>query len=60
MAALAGCRVDEEMVVRAYEACLEIDADQMLSDLGAAEGPDYLGGEKGKRVVEMALAASRG
>ncbi|KAI4149049.1 MAG: hypothetical protein LQ340_004807, partial [Diploschistes diacapsis] len=53
----AGCRVDEEMVVRAYEASLELEADQM-ADVGG-EGHDYLGGEKGRRVVQAAVAAAR-
>ena len=52
-----GVKVDEEMVMRAYEASLEVEAEQMAVDGG--EGPDYLGGEKGKNVVAMALAAAR-
>ncbi|QDS67959.1 hypothetical protein FKW77_008997 [Venturia effusa] len=44
----AGKRVDEEMVVKAYEACLEMDDDMDGSG-------EYLGGEKGKRIVEAAL-----
>ena len=51
-----GCRVDEEMVMRGYEASLEVEMDQM--DVGL-DGQDYLGGEKGARVVGMALAAAR-
>lgn len=52
-----GVRVDEEMVMRAYEASLEIETDQMAVEGG--EGPDYLGGEKGRTVVAIALAAPR-
>ncbi|KAI9805660.1 MAG: exosome non-catalytic core subunit rrp4 [Piccolia ochrophora] len=51
----AGARVDEEMVVRAYEASLEVQAEGAATgDVGQAE---FLGGEKGTRVVEMALGA---
>jgi exosome complex component RRP4 len=45
----AGKRVDEEMVVRAYEASLELEED------GMDAGGEYLGGERGRRVVEAAL-----
>jgi exosome complex component RRP4 len=41
--------VDEEMVVRAYEASLELEED------GMDAGGEYLGGERGRRVVEAAL-----
>lgn len=63
MARLAGCinalvennvRVDEDMVTRAYEACIEMSFEDVeYGKLGA----DYLGGERGRRVVEMALGA---
>ena len=56
-----GVRVDEEMVMRAYDASLEIDAEEMDRDRegeGEGEGRDYLGGEKGRRVVEMALTGA--
>ena len=49
-----GCRVDEEMVTRTYEASLEVDADQMVDE--GFEAGEYLGGEKGKRVVALAAA----
>jgi exosome complex component RRP4 len=45
----AGKRVDEEMVVKAYEACLELEDEGM-------EG-EFLGGEKGRRVVQAAMAS---
>jgi exosome complex component RRP4 len=51
-----GVRVDEEMVMRSYEASLEIEAERMVDRAG--EGPDYLGGERGKAVVAQALAAA--
>ena len=66
IARLAGCiralvenrvRVDEETVMRSYEASLELDADAMEDSTG--EGPDFLGGKRGKRVVATALAALR-
>ena len=50
----AGVRVDEEMVMRAYDASLEVDMEGAAGKDG--EGEDYLGGERGRRVVEMAMA----
>ena len=64
IARLAGCvkalveggvRVDEEMVMRAYEASL--NGEDMEEDDGGGEAQEYLGGERGKRVVAEALAA---
>jgi exosome complex component RRP4 len=52
-----GCRVDEAMVMRAYEAALDLEDGRMAED-GDDEGGVYLGGERGRKVVEMALAAS--
>lgn len=49
-----GVRVDEEMVRRAYEASLEVEAEE-----GEEEG-GYLGGERGRKVVRMALEATKG
>lgn len=51
----AGCRVDEEMVMRAYEAALDQLDDGMAED-GIDENAVYLGGERGRKVVEMALS----
>lgn len=48
----AGKRVDEDIVVRAYEVCLEMEEYAMDDD----EGYTYLGGEKGSRVVEAVMA----
>lgn len=48
----AGKRVDEDIVRRAYAACLEME--EYAMDEG--EGYTYLGGEKGTRVVEAAMA----
>ena len=50
-----GVRVDESIIKRAYEAALDIEADQMLDD---GESLCYLGGEKGTRLVEMTLAST--
>ena len=67
IARLAGCiralvengvRVDEEMVTRAYEASLELDSDEMVDHEGN-EGGEWLGADRGERVVAAALAASR-
>ena len=67
IARLAGCiralvengvRVDEEMVTRAYEASLELDNDEMADNEGN-EGNEWLGADRGQRVVAVALAASR-
>jgi len=41
----AGKRVDEEMIVRAYDTSLELDYEDMQPN-------DYLGGDKGRRLVE--------
>ncbi|KAK5277324.1 Exosome complex component rrp4, partial [Cryomyces antarcticus] len=43
-----GVRVDEDMVMRAYEASLDVEA-----EAGAGGSDEYLGGERGRRVVEM-------
>lgn len=54
----AGVRVDEEMVMRAYDASLDVDLEG--GDGREGEGEDYLGGERGKRVVELALGGMNG
>ncbi|KAF2840013.1 hypothetical protein M501DRAFT_991059 [Patellaria atrata CBS 101060] len=46
-----GVGVDEDMVVRGYEACQEVDLEE------EGERSDWLGGEKGRRVVELAMGA---
>ncbi|KAJ9641036.1 Exosome complex component rrp4 [Coniosporium tulheliwenetii] len=51
----AGARVDEDMVVRAYEASLELDFE---TEGREDAGGEFLGGEKGKRIVEMALGSA--
>ena len=62
IARLAGCvrslveggvRVDEEMVMRAYEASLDLE----VGEEGESEDRGYLGDRKGKRLVQNALAA---
>lgn len=62
----AGVRVDEEMVMRAYEAALDLtdaadedDADGDEEGQAGGNGRDYLGGERGTRVVAMAVQAAR-
>lgn len=64
IARLAGCinalvecgvRVDEDMVMRAYEAAVELEHDKM-ADVGE-DGADYLGGQNGKQAVAMALSS---
>lgn len=63
MARLAGCmralteggvRIDEEMVMRAYEASVEMEF-----EAGAEDGSAYVGGDAGQRLVEAALSAMR-
>jgi len=63
IARLAGCaralveggvRVDEEMVMRAYE--VSLNGETMEEDENG-EGQEYLGGDRGRRVVAEALAA---
>lgn len=46
----AGVRVDEEMVVKVYETSLEMDAEDAADGAG-----EFLGGERGRRIVEAAL-----
>lgn len=51
-----GVRVDEEMVGRAYEAALEVEVEMEGMEGGKGEQAGaYLGGERGRRVVELAL-----
>lgn len=56
----AGVRVDEDMVMRTYAASLDL-----LDEMGAEDGDggvenrDYLGGERGQRVVAAALEGVR-
>ncbi|KAF2096450.1 exosome complex exonuclease Rrp4 [Rhizodiscina lignyota] len=54
-----GRRVDEELIVKGYEASLEVDAEMDIHGTAQAdeEGAEWLGGEKGKRVVEIALSS---
>lgn len=47
----AGKRVDEDMIVKAYAIL-----DDMDMELDGAEGSKFLGGEKGKRLVELVAA----
>ncbi|KAF1354756.1 exosome complex exonuclease RRP4 [Delphinella strobiligena] len=47
-----GVRVDEEMVRRAYDASLDIETTE------GEEGAGFLGGERGKLIVDMALSGS--
>ena len=63
IARLAGCiralveggvRVDEEIVMRAYEISVDEQMGQMEDD--RHEGQDYLGGERGRNIVAMTLA----
>ncbi|KAI9735805.1 MAG: exosome non-catalytic core subunit rrp4 [Cirrosporium novae-zelandiae] len=52
-----GVRVDEEMVIKAYEAAVEVEAQERMEKErghGQTEGV-FLGGERGKRVVEFAV-----
>jgi exosome complex component RRP4 len=68
IARLAGCirvlieggvRVDEETVMRAYEASLQVDLEMADDDEDIDErrrqGREYLGGTKAWRITEMVL-----
>ena len=67
IARLAGCvralveggvRVDEEMLMRTYEASLDMEGEDDGEDEEEdGEGPEYMGGERAKRIVAVALAA---
>jgi exosome complex component RRP4 len=46
----AGKRVDEDMIVKAYDASLDLDEEEM------GLGGEYLAGDKARRVVEAALS----
>ena len=50
-----GVRVDEEMVMRAYDSSLETEFDDDTRD--GPQSEDYLGGAKGKKIVELALSS---
>lgn len=54
----AGKRVDEETVVRAYEACVEEEDAAMDEGMMEGEGQRnlYLDGERAERVVRMAVS----
>ncbi|KAL8870468.1 MAG: hypothetical protein Q9174_003500 [Haloplaca sp. 1 TL-2023] len=55
-----GVRVDEEMVMAAYNASLDPDVDMDMDQGGENESEEYQGGQKGKRLVAAALDAVRG
>ncbi|KAI9671955.1 MAG: exosome non-catalytic core subunit rrp4 [Caeruleum heppii] len=50
----AGIMVDEDKVMRAYEASLDLQHE--MEDAEKSEGQDYLGGQRGRQLVEMVLA----
>lgn len=55
----AGIRVDEDTVMRAYEASLQVDL-EMVDDEAVDEGKEgsvYLGGEKARRLAEIVSQA---
>ncbi|KAI9694786.1 MAG: exosome non-catalytic core subunit rrp4 [Bathelium mastoideum] len=49
-----GVRVDEDMLGRAYDAALEVEVQDEQED-GSENTGAYVGGEKGRKVVELAL-----
>ncbi|KAF1812263.1 exosome complex exonuclease Rrp4 [Eremomyces bilateralis CBS 781.70] len=51
-----GVRVDEDMVVKAYEASLELDMDAEMDGYGTTE---FIGGERARQIVEIALERSK-
>ena len=55
-----GRRVDEGLVVKGYEASVEVDAEAEPQGVGekiSDDGVEWLGGEKGRRIVELAMTA---
>ena len=52
-----GVRVDEEMVMRAYDAALELEEGMQEAD--GEEGGEYLGGERGTAIARQVLATAR-
>lgn len=51
-----GVKVDEEMVMKAYEASLDVEVEMRDDDEGEPrEGQDYLGGERAKEIVAAVL-----
>jgi exosome complex component RRP4 len=52
-----GIRVDEDTVMRAYNASLEADIEIDEDEGDRNEGRDYLGGEKAQRIIEMVVQA---
>jgi exosome complex component RRP4 len=53
-----GVRVDEDMVMKAYEASLYVETDTMDED-GRDEGRDYLGGDKARQIMRTVLGQKR-
>lgn len=56
-----GRRVDEELVVKGYEASLEVDAEMDVDGRfqpQGDEGAEWLGGERGRRIVEVAMGST--
>ena len=51
-----GLRVDEETVMRAYGAAVEMEEEGMDEEEEGEEGAEYLGGERGARVMREVLA----
>lgn len=57
----SGSRVDEDLIVRGYEASLEVDAEMHEPTKEQNNsGVEWLGGERGKRIVELALGGMVG
>lgn len=58
----AGVRVDEEMVMRVYDAGLDMadhDGEIESDHDDDVESKDYLGGSRGRRIVDLAVEAAR-
>lgn len=53
----SGVKVDEETVVRGFEAAAELDFEEASDGKQSAEGADYLGGDKGKRIAEIVIGS---
>ncbi|KAK7522015.1 hypothetical protein IWZ03DRAFT_107664 [Phyllosticta citriasiana] len=53
----SGVKVDEETVVRGFEAAAELDFEEAADGRPATDGADYLGSDKGKKIAEIVVGS---